>query len=169
MSSTKPLPKPILQHFYEATLSTLVQAMAWCLVAPSHCLNQYWHNSSVSYSITRGHWLISVYVLLCGITAMPGIILCMCWANERWPYIVTASLIGWVHTQNDPCKCNDKLYDLWYQHILCKTRLHREGFSQRSGDSWHQPGHYVNLNMSHFFQIYVSWKWGHICVLIAIN
>ena len=32
-----------------------------------------------------------------------GIILCMCLANERWHYIVTSSLIGWAHTQNDPC------------------------------------------------------------------
>ena len=32
-----------------------------------------------------------------------GIILCMRPANERRRYIVTSSLIGWVHTQNDPC------------------------------------------------------------------
>ena len=31
-----------------------------------------------------------------------GIIPCMCPANERRRYIVT-SLIGWAHTQNDPC------------------------------------------------------------------
>ena len=24
-------------------------------------------------------------------------------ANERWCYIVTSSLIGWPHSQNDPC------------------------------------------------------------------
>ena len=34
-----------------------------------------------------------------------GIILCMCPANEWWHYNVTLSLIGWVHTQNDPCFC----------------------------------------------------------------
>ena len=28
---------------------------------------------------------------------------CMCPANERWCYNVTSSLIGWAHTQNDPC------------------------------------------------------------------
>ena len=33
---------------------------------------------------------------------MAGIILCMCPANERRRYIVTSSLIGWAHTQNDP-------------------------------------------------------------------
>ena len=31
----------------------------------------------------------------------PGINLCMRPANERWCYIVTWSLIGWAHTQND--------------------------------------------------------------------
>ena len=27
----------------------------------------------------------------------------MCPANKRQRYIVTSSLIGWEHTQNDPC------------------------------------------------------------------
>ena len=27
----------------------------------------------------------------------------MCPANQRWCYIVTSSLIGWAHRQNDPC------------------------------------------------------------------
>ena len=31
-----------------------------------------------------------------------GIVLCMGSANERRRYIVTSSLIGWAHTQNDP-------------------------------------------------------------------
>ena len=34
----------------------------------------------------------------------PGIILCMHPANERQRYNVKSSLIGWAHTQNDPCK-----------------------------------------------------------------
>ena len=29
-------------------------------------------------------------------------VFCMRLANERWRYIVTSSLIGWVHTQSDP-------------------------------------------------------------------
>ena len=33
---------------------------------------------------------------------LPGIILGMGSANERWRYIVMSSLIGWAHTQNDP-------------------------------------------------------------------
>ena len=32
-----------------------------------------------------------------------GFILCMHPSNERRRYIVTLSLIGWAHTQNDPC------------------------------------------------------------------
>ena len=31
-----------------------------------------------------------------------GIIFFMCPANQRWRYIVTLSLIGWAHPQNDP-------------------------------------------------------------------
>ena len=34
--------------------------------------------------------------------AFSGVILWMCPANERWRYIVTLSLIGWMQTQNDP-------------------------------------------------------------------
>ena len=37
-----------------------------------------------------------------------GIILCICPTNEGQCYNVTVSLIGWVHTQNDPC-----LYSSW--------------------------------------------------------
>ena len=36
-------------------------------------------------------------------TLYSRIILCMRPASERRCYIVTSSLIGWVHTQNDPC------------------------------------------------------------------
>ena len=34
----------------------------------------------------------------------PGIILYMRPANERRHHNVTSSLIGWAHTQNDPCE-----------------------------------------------------------------
>ena len=33
----------------------------------------------------------------------PGLILCMRPDNGRRRYIVTSSLIGWAHTQNEPC------------------------------------------------------------------
>ena len=41
------------------------------------------------------------------IIPQPGIILCMRPANKRH-YIVTSSLIGWVHTHNDPCTTHTK-------------------------------------------------------------
>ena len=40
----------------------------------------------------------------CGASsAYTGIILGMHPATERWHYNVTSSLIGWAHSQNDPC------------------------------------------------------------------
>ena len=46
----------------------------------------------------------------------PGISLCLCPANERRRYIVTWSLIGWAHTQNDPCclPCKILQHTLFY-------------------------------------------------------
>ena len=41
--------------------------------------------------------------LLKGLFMCVGIILGMGSANERRCYIVMSSLIGWAHTQNDPC------------------------------------------------------------------
>ena len=45
-------------------------------------------------------WMTSSYIVLNGITA--GIILCMHPANGRRHYNVMSSVIGWVHSQNDP-------------------------------------------------------------------
>ena len=36
------------------------------------------------------------------LTEPAGMILWTRPANERWRYIVTSSLIGWAHSQNDP-------------------------------------------------------------------
>ena len=44
-----------------------------------------------------------------------GIILCMCPGNKRRCYIVTSSLIGWAHTQNDPWNCS--LYDACHYSV----------------------------------------------------
>ena len=45
----------------------------------------------------------------------PVIILYMRPANERRRYSVTSSLIGWAHTQDDPCRPWDKLnnWEVW--------------------------------------------------------
>ena len=40
-------------------------------------------------------------------------ILCMRPTNERQCYIVTSSLIGWVHTQDDPCCIDGPLWIWW--------------------------------------------------------
>ena len=47
---------------------------------------------------TRGHAISSYDSDL-----VTGIILNMCSANDSRRCIVTSSLIGWAHTQNDPC------------------------------------------------------------------
>ena len=47
--------------------------------------------------------LASDHTMAISYLSHPGIILCMCPANERQRYIVTSSLIGCAHTQNDPC------------------------------------------------------------------
>ena len=54
-------------------------------------------------------------------TSPSEIILCMRPANERWPYNVTLSLIGWVHSQNDSCNlmANHRMF-LAFQRILNK-------------------------------------------------
>ena len=49
------------------------------------------------------------YEWICWLATTAGIILCMLPANERWCCSVTPSLIGWTHTQNDPCS--------WWGHI----------------------------------------------------
>ena len=53
------------------------------------------------WSIMKGTLLLVIY---------SGIILCMCPANERQCYIVTSPLIGWAHTQNDPCLLCDVIF-----------------------------------------------------------
>ena len=56
-----------------------------------------------------------------------AIILAMVWANERRRYIVTSSLIGWAHTQNDPWwwgshmksgKISQNLEIIWYCSLV---------------------------------------------------
>ena len=54
------------------------------------------------------YWISPLMVCCCciacnNIMLYPGIIFWMPPANETQCYIVTSSLIGWVHTQNDPC------------------------------------------------------------------
>ena len=53
-----------------------------------------------------------------------GIILGMGAANERWRYNVTSPLIGWAHTQNDPCMCiaeNNSYWSFPWPHICMQA------------------------------------------------
>ena len=68
--------------------------------------------SAISLSELR--WLLNHYCMNIRTVydcTLYRIILCMHPANERWCYTVTPSLIGWAHTQNDPC--------LWFICTKC--------------------------------------------------
>ena len=53
-------PKRIPQNTFDDK-STLVQVMAWCLMAPSHYLTPCWTRSMSPYVITRPQWVNAVY------------------------------------------------------------------------------------------------------------
>ena len=57
-------------------------------------------DSVLTYRYEITHQIVSRILL----DPKSGIILWMRPANERRRYIVTSALIGWAHTQNDPCK-----------------------------------------------------------------
>ena len=60
------------------------------------------------------------------IVVTPGIILCMCPANERWRYIVMWSLIAcWAHIQNNPCHITDILLCLYIVSYTSKHQTSR--------------------------------------------
>ena len=82
------------------------QSWGWWLETPSPPLWR--HRNVVQYHHTGSCYnKISLYVhisIYLAINSKTVIILCMRPANERWRYIVTPSLIGWAHTQNDLCQ-----------------------------------------------------------------
>ena len=55
---------------------------------------------------TTGGFIIWAHRVLRYVAPHVGIILCMQLANERWHYNATSFLIGWAHTQNEPCSCD---------------------------------------------------------------
>ena len=65
-----------------------------------------------------------------------GIILCMRPANERWHYNVTSSVIGWVHTQNDPCGNSHDLEDFFSLQYKCLTDQWRLFFFYWGSSHW---------------------------------
>ena len=89
-------------HKTQLVNSTLAQIMAWCLASPSHYLSQCW--SILYVAIILNHIELWNDRRVNNLKMNAKIILCMCPANERWRYNVTSSLIGWAHSQNDPCE-----------------------------------------------------------------
>ena len=63
-----------------------------------------------------------------------GIILDMGSANERRRYIIMSSLIGWAHSQNDPCKAlpilHRKFHCCWWPGYWRRQGISRSGLNQ---------------------------------------
>ena len=77
----------------------------------TNCMQNSWYAQYISLT---NKWTINTTVVITKLMIVftknnkyllhdPGIILYMCPANERQHYIATSSLIGWAHSQNDPC------------------------------------------------------------------
>ena len=83
-----------------------------------------------------------------------GIILFMCPANKRQCYIVMSSLIGWAHTQNDPCI---------FHHTL-------QGCFSGTGDIiWlKNRGKSLQWICLHFDEIFVIIKFCFICLTFSV-
>ena len=103
-------------------ISALVQIMAWLRPGDKPLYEPMMVRLPTHICVTRPQWvkdllqyiLDSVYLgcddkhIECPTSkkmyhGISGTIQCMCTANERWHYTVTPYLIGWVHTQNNPC------------------------------------------------------------------
>ena len=67
-----------------------------------------------------------------------GIILSMCWGNERQCYNIMSSLIGLVHTQNDPC-------NLYFNVTLSLSQF-----------QWHVPSEWTHRSCPYLSQCWPS-------------
>ena len=79
-----------------------------------------------------------------------GVISCIRPANERWRYIVTSSLIGWVHTKWSLCICQVIAPYSWNEasvsfanHSWSKI-VSGNGLVSVQGPLWDQPFHVVH-------------------------
>ena len=79
----------------------------WTL--PSKCIMGWWHFTNLPIQLDFS-------------SAVAGIILCMCPSNERWRYNVTPSLIGWLHTENDPY--SDRMLSMYSVELTGIKRRH---------------------------------------------
>ena len=75
---------------YEPTITHLTQSYA--------C-----HRASMVKGYEHTYWFLIHISEFSVCINIAGIILGVGSANERWRYILTSSLIGCVHTRNDPC------------------------------------------------------------------
>ena len=73
------------------------------------------------------------------------IILCMHPANERWLYNVTSSLIGWAHSQNDPCL--PALFQVMAWHPLGDKPL-SEPMMTKYADAYMYPIYIMHMHTS---------------------
>ena len=60
-------------------------------------------NQSTKFSVNKMHFRMVSAKWQPFWPDLTGIILCICPANERRCYNVTSSVIGWAHSQNNPC------------------------------------------------------------------
>ena len=108
-------------------------SMFYLLYFSLHCLSRVHSNKVVNGECGSHYWIHKYWLLLwwCNIDiSSAGEVwyfnsptqrsFCMCRANERWRYNATSSLIGWAHTQNDPCSC-------WYNNktVLLRDTVHQ--------------------------------------------
>ena len=93
--------------------SVLWLVMSWELI--KHSLDIVWSlfltvRLRYEVSLVSSEFIYTAIVI--SVLYAAGTILCMRPANERWRYILTSSLIGWMYTQNDPwCSIMLSLYN----------------------------------------------------------
>ena len=92
---------------------------------------------------------------------MAGIILYMRPTNERWRYNVTSSLIGWAHSEIDPCICSPLLegYEKGYTpnpDVMCNRHIKFGAFFDYAVDTLGADavatGHYARNTAGQFLQ-----------------
>ena len=145
-SGTKPLPEPMLTQLSDASspdlnelkqLSLYYIVMSWCSLVLS-CI--WWDSANETLHRCPGGWckrdlppiLKALELHLFWTKPTGSSCACPCWfivgcrdhlwmcpASERWCYnVITSFLIGWVHSQNDPCvdfpMYEECLYD-WFK------------------------------------------------------
>ena len=91
-----------------------------------------------------------------------GIILCMCPANERCHDTVKSSLIGWAHTQNDPCisQGHPLIMQWWLSYLRCCRHLSfwYKGNTPALTHHWRTKAETQWPRRRHFQVHFLEWK-----------